>query len=116
MLSNAYNIVIDCGFGSSRNGKDFVYGLKPTKTMFLKMLITTVKLPSAATNYSHMIMHTPMSSTYISIARVFQNIFHTQHVHMDLLIMEKTGNELVKVNGHSLSILFSREKMYITNQ
>ena len=51
------------------------------------MLMKNVQLPGVATNKSHMFMHTEVIDTDISLARVFQNIFHTQHVHMDLLIM-----------------------------
>ena len=34
--------------------------------------MTSVKLPGADTNNSQMVIHTAMSNTYISLARVFQ--------------------------------------------
>ena len=54
------------------------------------MLMTTVQIPGPATNEPQMVIHTAMSNTYISIERVFQNIFQSQHIYMNLLTMENT--------------------------
>ena len=91
MLSHAYNIVIDHGGVSPGNVKDIVDGLNATNKGFLKTLMTTVQLPGEATNHSQVFMYNAISNTDISIARVFQKIFQTQHVLMDWLIMENTG-------------------------
>ena len=73
MFSHVYNIVIDHGAGAPGHGKYVVDDFKNTDARFLKMFMTTVKLPGAATNYSHMVIHTTMSNIDISLVRVFQN-------------------------------------------
>ena len=90
MLSHAYNISIDPGVGAPRHGKYVEYGLNATGNIFLTMLMTTVQIPGPATNEPQMVIHTAMSNTYISIERVFQNIFQSQHIYMNLLTMENT--------------------------
>ena len=83
MLSHLYSIIIDRGVGAPAHCKYVVDVFNVNDIRFLTMLMTTVKLPGADNNYSQRIMHTTMSNTDISIARVFKNIFQTQHVHMD---------------------------------
>ena len=83
MLSHTYKIVIDRGVGAPGHSKNFVYGFSTDGKRCLTMLMTTVKLPGAATNNSQMIIHTAIGNTDISIERVFKNIFQTQNVHMD---------------------------------
>ena len=75
-----------------------------------------MQLPGAANNNSHMFMHNSTINTYISVAREFQFFFKTLHVQMDLLIREKIGSELVRVNGRSMIIMFVTEKMYNKNK
>ena len=58
MLSHAYNILIDRGVEASGHGNYVVDGLKATERRFLSMLMTTVQLPGATTNDSHMVMQT----------------------------------------------------------
>ena len=82
MLCHEYNIVIDRGVGAPRHGKYVVDGLTDNEKMFLTMLITTVQLPGAATNTSHMVTNTAPSNTDISLEREPQKIFQTQPVHM----------------------------------
>ena len=77
MLSHAYNIVIYSGVVAPGHVKDVVYGLNTTDKRFLKHLMTIVKLPGTETNNSHMVMHTIIINTDISLARIFQNIFQT---------------------------------------
>ena len=72
MFSHVYNIVIDHGAGAPGHGKYVVDDFKNTDARFLKMFMTTVKLPGAATNYSHMVIHTTMSNIDTSLAKVFQ--------------------------------------------
>ena len=67
MLSHSYNTVIYRGVGSPGNGKDVVDGLNATNKRFLSMFVSTMQLLGKATNNSHMVMHTSMSNTYISI-------------------------------------------------
>ena len=73
MLSHTYNIVIGRGIGAPVNCKDVVKSLNSNDKLFLSMLMTTVQLPGENTNYSHMEIHTTMSNTDISPARVFKN-------------------------------------------
>ena len=75
MLSHTYNISIYCGVGSPGHVKYVVYCLKATNKRFIFVLITTFQLPGTATNDSHMGMHTSMSTTYISLPRLFQKTF-----------------------------------------
>ena len=82
MLSHAYNIVIDIGVGETGIRKYVVDGLNASNKRFLKILMTNVQLTSDDTNNSQMFMHTSMINIYISISRVLQKIFQTQHVHM----------------------------------
>ena len=70
------------------------------------MLMTTVQLPGAPTNDSYMVMHTSMGNKDVSLARYYNNIFQNQHMPMALLIVKKIGNELVSLNGLSVSIMF----------
>ena len=82
MLYHAYNIVTNPGVGAPGLGKDVVYDLNATEKGFFTMLMTTVKLTGAATNNSHMVMHTIMSNTYINLSRVFQkNPSDPTHAH-----------------------------------
>ena len=67
MLFHAYKILIDSGVGAPGHGKYVVDGLNTNGKRFLTMLMKTVKLPGAATNNSHMAIHTAMINTYISL-------------------------------------------------
>ena len=71
MLSHAYKTLFDSGVGSPGHGKYVVDGMNATEKN-ITMLMTTVRLPGASTNDSHMVLHTVMSNIYISISRVFQ--------------------------------------------
>ena len=71
-FSRAYNSVIGCGVVSPVHGKDVVDGFNATDKSFLTMFMTTVQLSGTATNNSHMFIHTTISNTYISLARLFQ--------------------------------------------
>ena len=70
-LYHEYNYVINSSVVAPRHGKYVADGLNYNENMFLTILMKTVKLPRASTNDSHMAMHTTMSDTYISLARVF---------------------------------------------
>ena len=72
MLSHAYNNIINCSVVSPGHVKDFVDYLRATYKILLTMLMITVQLPGTTTNNSYMDMHTVMSNTCISLARVFQ--------------------------------------------
>ena len=72
MLSHAYNIVIDHVVGSPGHRKYVVDGLDATDKRLLSMLTKTVQLRGAATNNSHMVMHTSMSNKDNSKSREFQ--------------------------------------------
>ena len=50
MLSHAYSILIDFCVGAPGQGKDVVDGLNATDKRFLTLLMTTVRLNSAATD------------------------------------------------------------------
>ena len=69
MLSNAYDIVIDRGFGLTRHIKYVVYGLNATVKRFLTILMKTVQLTGTSTNHSNMVIHTSMSNIDIILAR-----------------------------------------------
>ena len=72
MLSHTYKILIHCVVEAPEHGIVFVDGLNATEKRFLTVLMTTVKLPGADTNYSQTVIHTAMSNTDISLARVLQ--------------------------------------------
>ena len=69
MLSHAYNIVNDSFVVALGHGKDVVDFLNDIEKRIIKMLTTTLQLPGAAINDSHMVMHTSKSNTDISLLR-----------------------------------------------
>ena len=71
IFSHVYNIAIDRGVGAPVNGKYIVDGMNATDKNILPMLIINLQLPGAATNDSYMVIHSAMSNTDISLARVF---------------------------------------------
>ena len=89
MLSHEYNFVIDRGVGAPVHGKDIEDVWNATSKRFISMEMKDVQLPGEFTNNSQMVMHTSLSNTYTSLAREFQKIFQTQHVHMDWFITER---------------------------
>ena len=47
MLADAYNIIIDCGVGAPRRGREVVDGLNATYKMFISMLTKNAQLAGA---------------------------------------------------------------------
>ena len=68
VLAHAYNIIIYHGAGSPGHIREVFYDLNYTNKWFLSMLMTTLKLPSAANDDTQMVMHTSTVNTEIILA------------------------------------------------
>ena len=71
IFAHTYNIIIDHGVGSPVNGREVVDDLNGTEKKCLLMLMTTVKLPGAASYETQMPMHNSTVNTGIIVAKEF---------------------------------------------
>ena len=74
-MYHEYSIVIDHGVGAPGHEKYVVDDLNGSKKGFFTMLMTTMKLPGAVANNSHMVMHNKMSYTHFCRSMVFKKHF-----------------------------------------